>query len=176
VEPDTSGYEASVIQGKVSVRAVWQADITLDGVRVPAASRLPTARSFKDTGRVLASTRSSCAFAALGHGVAVYDAALSYSQQRHQFGKPLARFQLVQERLVKMLAEVVGMQLYCLQVGRLVEQGKASDTIASLAKLNQHAQGAPGDPRGPRPARRQRDPAREPRHPPPDGHRGDSHL
>jgi len=136
VEPDTSGYEASVIQGKVSVRAVWQADITFDGVRVPAASRLPKARSFKDTGRVLASTRSSCAFAALGHAVAAYDAALSYSQQRHQFGKPLASFQLVQERLVKMLAEVVGMQLYCLQVGRLVEQGKASDTIASLAKLN----------------------------------------
>jgi len=85
---------------------------------------------------VLASTRSSCAFAALGHAVAAYDAALSYSQQRHQFGKPLASFQLVQERLVKMLAEVVGMQLYCLQVGRLVEPGKASDTIASLAKLN----------------------------------------
>lgn len=68
--------------------------------------------------------------------MAAYDAALSYSQQRHQFGKPLARFQLVQERLVKMLAEVVGMQLHCLQVGRLVEQGKVSDTIASLAKLN----------------------------------------
>ncbi len=136
VEPATPGYEASVIQGKVSVRAVWQADITLEGVRVPAASRLPGARSFKDTARVLASTRSSCAFAALGHAVAAYDAALTYSQQRHQFGKPLASFQLVQERLVKMLAEVVGMQLYCLQVGRLIERGKASDTVASLAKLN----------------------------------------
>jgi glutaryl-CoA dehydrogenase len=62
--------------------------------------------------------------------------ALTYAQQREQFGKPLASFQLVQDKLVRMLAEVTAMQLYCMRIGRLAEQGKLTDTIASLAKLN----------------------------------------
>jgi glutaryl-CoA dehydrogenase len=136
VEKGTPGYDARVIEGKGSLRAVWQAHITLDEVRVPAANRLPGAASFRDTGRVLAGTRSTCAWAALGHAVAAYDTALSYSKQRHQFGKPLCSFQIVQDRLVRMLAEVTGMQLYCLQLGRLAERGALSDTIAGLAKLN----------------------------------------
>jgi glutaryl-CoA dehydrogenase len=136
VEKGTPGFDASVIEGKGSVRAVWQADITLQDVRVPAENRLPSAKTFKDTARVLAATRSSCAFAALGHAVAAYDAALTYARQRRQFGKPLVTFQIVQERLVKMLAEIVSMQLYCLRVGRLIEEGKGSDTIAALAKMN----------------------------------------
>jgi glutaryl-CoA dehydrogenase len=136
VEKGTPGYEASVIEGKGSVRAVWQADIELRGVRVPAANRLPGARSFKDTGRVLAATRNTCAYAALGHAVAAYDAALTYSKQRLQFGKPLAGFQIVQERLVRMLAEITSMQLICFRIARLTERGRATDTIAGLAKMN----------------------------------------
>jgi glutaryl-CoA dehydrogenase len=136
VEKGTPGYEASVIEGKGSVRAVWQADIRLRGVRVPAANRLPGARSFKDTGRVLAATRNTCAYAALGHAVAAYDAALAYSKQRVQFGKPLAGFQIVQERLVRMLAEITSMQLICFRIARLTERGRATDTIAGLAKMN----------------------------------------
>jgi glutaryl-CoA dehydrogenase len=136
VEKGTPGYEASVIEGKGSARAIWQADIELRSVRVPAENRLPGGRSFKDTARVLAATRSSCAWAALGHAVAAYDAALVYSQRRTQFGRPLCSFQIVQERLVKMLAEVTAMQLYCMQIGRLAEQGRLTDTIAGLAKLN----------------------------------------
>jgi glutaryl-CoA dehydrogenase len=137
VEPElTPGYEATVIQGKGSARAVWQADIRLDGARIPVENRLPGARSFKDTGRVLASTRASCAWAALGHAVSAYDAALTYAKRREQFGRPLCRFQIVQDRLVKMLAEVTAMQLYCLQLGRLGADGRASDTIAGLAKLH----------------------------------------
>jgi glutaryl-CoA dehydrogenase len=136
VEKGTPGYTARVIEGKASLRAIWQADITLDGVRVPADSRLPHANSFTDAGQVLASTRSSCAWAALGHAVAAYDAALTYAKRRHQFGKPLVSFQIIQDRLVRMLAEVTSMQLYCLQIGRLAEQGQLSDTIAGLAKLN----------------------------------------
>jgi glutaryl-CoA dehydrogenase len=136
VEPGTPGYEASVIEGKGSVRAVWQADIRLRGVRVPAANQLPGARSFKDTGKVLAATRNTCAYAALGHAVAAYDAALAYSKQRVQFGKPLAGFQIVQERLVRMLAEITSMQLICFRIARLTERGRATDTIAGLAKMN----------------------------------------
>jgi glutaryl-CoA dehydrogenase len=136
VERDNPGYHARVIEGKGSVRAVWQAEIELRGVRVPAAARLPRANNFKDVGRVLTATRLTCAFAALGHAVGAYDAALTYCRQRRQFGKPLVGFQIVQERLVKMLAEVTAMQLYCLRVGRLGESDQLRDTVAGLAKMN----------------------------------------
>jgi glutaryl-CoA dehydrogenase len=136
VEKDMPGFEAATMVGKGASRAIWQADIRLDGVRVPEASRLPSAERFKDAGRVLITTRTTCAWGALGHAVAAYDAALTYSQQREQFGKPLCSFQIVQDRLVKMLAEVTGMQLYCMQLARLEESGRLSDTIAGLAKLN----------------------------------------
>jgi glutaryl-CoA dehydrogenase len=130
------GFTATTMEGKGAARAIWQAAITLDGVRLGDDDRLPGANTFKDAGRVLITTRTTCAWAALGHAVAAYDAALTYSQQRHQFGKPLCAFQIVQERLVKMLAEVTSMQLYCMQLARLEETGRLTDTIAGLAKLN----------------------------------------
>jgi len=99
-------------------------------------SRLPGAKSFKDTGRVLAGTRNAVAWAALGHATAAYEIAVAYCQQRQQFGKPLSSFQIVQDRLVKMLAEVCSMQLYCLRLGRLIEEGSLTDTIAAIAKMN----------------------------------------
>jgi glutaryl-CoA dehydrogenase len=136
VETDAPGYEATVIEGKGCARAVWQADIRLDGVRVPEASRLPGAHSFKDAGRVLVTTRGTVAWGALGHAMAAYDIALTYAKSRHQFGRPLATFQIVQDRLVKMLAEVTSMQLYCMQLARLADDGRVSDTIAGLAKFN----------------------------------------
>jgi glutaryl-CoA dehydrogenase len=136
IEKGTPGYDAKPIEGKVALRALWQADIDLNDVRVPVENRLPGASSFKDTARVLKATRASCAWSALGHAVAGYDAALSYASQRTQFGKPLVRFQIVQEKLVRMLAEVTAMQLYCLRIGRLSEADALEETIASLAKLN----------------------------------------
>jgi glutaryl-CoA dehydrogenase len=136
VEATSPGFAATTMTGKGASRAIWQADIRLDGVRVPDESRLPGANSFKDAGRVLVTTRSTCAWGALGHAVAAYDAALSYSKQRVQFGKPLASFQIIQERLVRMLAEVTSMQLYCMQLARLEESGQLTDTIAGLAKYN----------------------------------------
>ena len=132
----TPGHVATRIDGKGSLRAVWQAEIELRDVAVPEANRLPGARSFKDAGAVLAGTRNTVAWSALGHAVAAYDAARSYCGQRVQFGKPLVSFQIVQERLVKMLAEICSMQLYCLRLGRLIEEGRFSDTIAALAKMN----------------------------------------
>jgi glutaryl-CoA dehydrogenase len=136
VEKGTPGYLARRIDGKGSLRAVWQAEIRLSGARVPESSRLPGARSFKDAGRVLAGTRNTVAWGALGHATAAFDAATAYCRQRVQFGKPLVSFQIVQERLVRMLAELCGMQLYCLRLGRLIEEGRLSDTIAALAKMN----------------------------------------
>jgi glutaryl-CoA dehydrogenase len=136
VERDMPGFEGTTMLGKGASRAIWQADIRLDGVRVPKSSRLPGANSFKDAGKVLVTTRTTCAWGALGHAVASYDAALTYSKQRTQFGKPLCSFQIVQERLVRMLAEVTSMQLYCMQLARLEEEGRLTDTIAGLAKLN----------------------------------------
>jgi glutaryl-CoA dehydrogenase len=136
VETDSPGYDATVIAGKGAARAVWQADIRLHGVRVPEAARLPGANTFKDAGRVLVGTRGTVAWGALGHAMAAYDIALAYTRQRHQFGRPLASFQIVQDRLVRMLAEVTSMQLYCMQLARLADAGQVTDTIAGLAKFN----------------------------------------
>ncbi|MDP9246677.1 MAG: acyl-CoA dehydrogenase family protein [Candidatus Dormibacteraeota bacterium] len=136
VEKGTPGYEAQVIKGKGSVRAVWQAEIELRDLRVPLENKLPGAKSFKDAGRVLVETRSSCAWMALGHAVAGYDAALTYAKRRHQFGRPLSSFQIVQDRLVKMLADVTAMQLYCVQTARLASEGRLLPTVAGLAKLH----------------------------------------
>ena len=136
VEKGAPGYNARVMEGKGSLRAVWQAEITLDEVRVPEESRLPGANSFKDTGRVLTETRSGCAFAALGHAVAGFDAALTYAKRRTQFGKPLVSFQITQDRLVKMLADVTAMQLYCLQIERLGIEGRLAPTLSGLAKMH----------------------------------------
>jgi glutaryl-CoA dehydrogenase len=136
VEKGTPGYSATRIDGKGSLRAVWQAEVTLSDLRVSEEDRLPGAKTFKDTGRVLAGTRNSVAWAALGHATAAYDTAVAYCRQRQQFGKPLVSFQIVQDRLVKMLAEVCSMQLYCLRLGRLIEEGRMTDTIAAIAKMN----------------------------------------
>jgi len=134
VEKGTPGYHARLIEGKGSLRAMWQAEIDLDGIRVPAESRLPHAESFRDTAAVLASTRASCAWAALGHAVAGFDAALGYAKRRTQFGSPLVSFQLVQDRLVTMLAKVTAMQLYCRRLADLAVAGRIEPTLASLAK------------------------------------------
>jgi glutaryl-CoA dehydrogenase len=136
VEAGMPGFEATTMTGKGASRAMWQADIRLDGVAVPDSSRLPGAERFKDAGRVLVTTRITCAWGALGHAVAAYDAALTYSKQRKQFGQPLCSFQIVQDRLVKMLADVTAMQLYCMQLARLETTGRLTDTIAGLAKLH----------------------------------------
>jgi glutaryl-CoA dehydrogenase len=136
VEKGAPGFTARVIEGKASLRSVWQAEIDLTNVRVPDENRLPEARSFADTTKVLAATRSTCAWAALGHATAAYDTALRYATERRQFGKPLASFQIIQQRLVNMLADLTAMQLYCLQIGRLAEAGKLTPTVAGLAKMH----------------------------------------
>jgi glutaryl-CoA dehydrogenase len=136
IEQDTPGYTGTVISGKASLRGIHQAHITLDEVAVGESALLPGAQSFRDASTVLYSTRSGVAWSALGHATACYEAALQYAQQRVQFGKPLARFQMVQERLAQMLEELTGMQLYCRHLADLEASGGLRPTQASLAKYH----------------------------------------
>ncbi len=136
VPQETPGYAGTVIEGKASLRGIHQAHIRLDDVRVPADAVLPGANSFKDASTVLYATRSGVAWSALGHATACYEAALSYAQQRTQFGKPLAKFQMVQERLAHMLEDVTAMQLYCRRLAELETADDLLPTQASLAKFH----------------------------------------
>ncbi len=136
VEKGTPGFEAKVMTGKVAKRAVWQAEITLTGVRVPVENRLAGSHSFKDTASVLTATRSGVAWEAIGHAVAAYEIALAYARERKQFGKALINFQIIQSKLASMLANVTSMQLLCLRLSQLQAQGKMTDAMASLAKMN----------------------------------------
>lgn len=136
VEKGTSGFEPKVMTGKVAKRAVWQAEITLTDVHVPVDNRLALSHSFKDTAKVLTATRSGVAWEAVGHAVAAYEIALSYTKERIQFGKSLTSFQIIQNKLATMLANVTSMQLLCLRLGQLQGEGKMTAAMASLAKMN----------------------------------------
>jgi glutaryl-CoA dehydrogenase len=136
VEKGTPGFETEIMSGKVAKRAVWQADITLRGVRVPVANRLAQSHSFRDTSRVLTATRSGVAWEAVGHAVAAYEIALSYAQERTQFGQPLAGFQIIQQKLATMLANVTTMQLLCMRLAQLQQAGTMTEGMASLAKMH----------------------------------------
>jgi glutaryl-CoA dehydrogenase len=139
VEKGTPGFRAEVMTGKIAKRAVWQAAITLEGVRVPSDHRLAYARSFKDTARVLTATRAGIAWEALGIAIAAYEVVLRYSQQRVQFGRPLASFQLVQEKLARMVGEITAMQLLCWRLTQLQEAGTMTPAMASMAKMHNAA-------------------------------------
>jgi glutaryl-CoA dehydrogenase len=135
------GYTAEVITGKIGKRAVWQPDVILRDVRVPRDNQLAEAHSFRDATRVLTATRGGAAWESLGHAVASYEIALEYAKTREQFGRPIAGFQLVQHTLAGMLAEITGMQLYCLRMAQLQEQGRWTGPMASLAKMNHARKG-----------------------------------
>ncbi len=130
------GYETELITGKMGKRAVWQPDVRLRDVRVPAANKLAGANSFKDVNTVLTATRGGAAWECLGHAVAAYESAVSYAGEREQFGKPIASFQLVQSKLAGMLAEVTAMQLICFRVAELQTQGRLTGPMASMAKMH----------------------------------------
>ena len=136
VEKGTPGFDTTVMTGKVAKRAVWQTDIAINDVRVPLENRLARSRTFKDTNRVLTATRSGVAWEAVGHAVAAYEIAVNYTTARVQFGKPLASFQIIQQKLASMLANVTTMQLLCLRLSQLQAQGKMTAAMASLAKMN----------------------------------------
>jgi glutaryl-CoA dehydrogenase len=130
------GYETELITGKMGKRAVWQPDVRLRDVRVPAANKLAGANSFTDVNTVLTATRGGAAWECLGHAVAAYESAVSYAGARKQFGKPIAGFQLVQSTLAGMLAEVTALQLICFRLAELQTQGRLTGPMASMAKMH----------------------------------------
>lgn len=136
VDQSLPGYEAEIIRGKVALRAIHQAHIRLTDVRLPLDARLPGARSFKDTSRVLFATRAGVAWGALGHATACYEAALEHATTRVQFGRPLAKAQHVQVRLADMLQTLTSMQLYCVRLAELEAAGILLPEQASLAKVH----------------------------------------
>jgi glutaryl-CoA dehydrogenase len=136
VEKGAEGFSTELITGKMGKRAVWQPDIKLEDVRVPVENKLGNANSFKDTAKVLTATRAGVAWEAVGHAVASYEAALTYAKERVQFGEPIASFQIIQNKLANMLAEITSMQLVCYRLAQLQEQGKMTGGMASLAKMN----------------------------------------
>ena len=136
VEKGTPGLAVEVITGKISQRTVQNTDVKLEGVRVPIENRLANCDGFKDIARVLAPTRHNVAWEAVGHAIASYEAALTYAKHREQFGKPIASFQLIQNKLAKMLADITSMQSLCLRMSQLRAEGKMTVQMASLAKMN----------------------------------------
>ncbi|HEX6288281.1 MAG TPA: acyl-CoA dehydrogenase family protein [Herpetosiphonaceae bacterium] len=134
VEKDTPGFEAKVIEGKIAKRAVLNADITLKNCEVPESNRLANAHSFKDTAHVLMNTRYGVAWEAVGHSLAAFEIARDYAIRRQQFGRPIASFQMIQQKLVHMLGEVTAMQLMCWRLSRLRDEDKLTEGMASLAK------------------------------------------
>lgn len=137
VEKDTPGFYPTKIKGKLALRALPNADIKFENCVIPASNRLTQANSFRDTAAVLRATRLGVAWAAVGHAQAAYEFALTYAKKRQQFGRPIASFQLIQEKLVKMLAELEYMKITTAHLSRLSETPtQLTDGMASLAKMN----------------------------------------
>ncbi len=134
VEKGTPGFKPEKILHKMALRVVQNALITLEDCRVPETSRLQNANSFKDTGAVLRMTRAGVAWEAVGCGLGAYTHALKYAQEREQFGRPIGRFQLVQDLLVRMLGNVTSSQCLVLRLSQMQDAGIMKDEHASLAK------------------------------------------
>ena len=134
VEKGTPGFSTSKMRDKIALRVVQNAYITLDDVRVPEANRLQGANSFRDTAAVLRLTRAGVAWMATGCARGAYEHALAYARERQQFGKPIAGFQLVQDLLVRMLANVTSSACLCLRLSQLQQAGQAEDHHSALAK------------------------------------------
>ena len=130
-----AGYQPTVITGKVGKRAILQPDIIIEDLRIPKENKLAHGESFKDVARVLTATRGGASWESLGHAIAAYEIALHYAKEREQFGKPIASFQLVQNKLANMLAEVTAMTLMCFRLAQLGDNEQMTSTQASLAKM-----------------------------------------
>ncbi|GGI47689.1 glutaryl-CoA dehydrogenase [Agromyces flavus] len=134
VPTSTPGYAATKIEGKISLRIVQNADITLTDVRVPESLRLQNANSFRDTAAVLRQTRAEVAWAAVGTAIGAYEAAVRYATERVQFGKPIGAHQLVQDLLVKCIGNITASLGMVVRVSEMQDRGELRDEHSSLAK------------------------------------------
>jgi glutaryl-CoA dehydrogenase len=135
VPTDAPGWTAEKIEGKYSLRTVQNANITLTDVRVPDTARLPGVNSFRQISEVLKFTRLEVGWTALGNAVGAFDAALSHAMDHHQFGRPLARFQLVQDLLVRSEINITSSLGALVQAARLADRDELREEHASLVKL-----------------------------------------
>jgi glutaryl-CoA dehydrogenase len=136
VEKGTKGFSAPEMHGKHSLRASITSELVFEDCWIPESNILPAANGLKSPLMCLSQARYGIAWGALGAAMACYDSALQYALSRVQFGKPIAAFQITQEKLVHMLSEITKGQLLCLQLGRLKDLGKAKFTHISMAKRN----------------------------------------
>ena len=136
VERGTPGFSAVEMVGKLSLRASDTAELFFEDVEIPAENRFPRTEGLKSTFMCLNQARYGIAWGALGAAMACYDEALDYAQNRVQFTRPIAGYQMVQQKLVHMLNEITKGQLLAVQLGRLKDAGKAKHIHVSLAKRN----------------------------------------
>ena len=136
VPTDTPGFAAPAIKHKLSLRASVTSELVLDGVRLPASAILPEVRGLKGPLSCLNEARYGIVWGALGAARSSLDTALDYAATRTQFGKPIAGFQLTQQKLVEMSLELTKGQLLALHLGRRKDAGRLRPEQVSLGKLN----------------------------------------
>jgi glutaryl-CoA dehydrogenase len=130
----TPGFSVEKIEHKIALKVVQNGLITMKDCRIPEANRLQSANSFRDTAKVLKMTRYAVGWMSTGCQMGAFEHALAYTKERQQFGKPIASFQMIQDLLAKMLANVTACQTMMLRVAQMDDEGKLRDYHASLSK------------------------------------------
>ncbi len=136
VERGMPGFDPQFIAGKTALRVVQNAQISLQNVRVPIENRLVNTHTFRDTEKVLMASRFVVAWEGIGAAIAGYETALAYAQQRKQFGMSLSSYQLVQDKLSNMLADITSSLFMTVRLSQLMDEAKATMPMVSLAKMN----------------------------------------
>lgn len=136
VEQGMEGFTAPEIKGKWSLRASITGELVFEDVRVPKENLLPNVKGLRGPLSCLSKARYGIAWGAVGAALDCYDAALRYSLERQQFGKPIGQFQLTQKKLAEMITEITKAQLLAWRLGALADQGKVSPAQISMAKRN----------------------------------------
>ncbi|MBI4549032.1 MAG: acyl-CoA dehydrogenase family protein [Ignavibacteriae bacterium] len=136
VEKGRKGFSAPEMTGKHSLRASVTSELIFQDCEIPKENILPKTEGLKSPLMCLNQARYGIAWGAVGSAMACYDTALNYAKSRIQFGKPIASFQMIQEKLVYMVTEITKAQLLCLQIGRLKDRGKLKYQQVSMAKRN----------------------------------------
>src|SRR3989442_1739026 len=130
----TPGFKVEKIQNKIALKVVQNGLITMENCRVPEENRLQEDKSFRDTAKVLRGTRYFVGWEATGCAMGAYENALKYAQERLQFGKPIGSFQLIQDLLSRMLANITAAQCLLVRLAQLEAEGKMTDAHAALSK------------------------------------------